>query len=163
MNVPVFPKKLNSEFVRIAMQEIDVLYATVHQELEADRTRHMRTINVCSFERRAMHCGLHNKILLCMDCTAKFMASARFHQQFFTDANPVRAMLELGRRTIIAGGDNVLVLYSNCADLSSAAGGAVRDKLGILHKEVIPFTVLPNFFINRSVTITHAMPHTLCI
>ena len=163
MRVHIFPKQFDGQLIGIAMKEVNMLHATVHQHLEADRTRHMSTVDDCSTKGDTVYGRLNYEILFSMNGAAQLMPSARLHHQFFSEASSVGTMFELRRCTIVAGSDDVATLHRDCANLTSAASSTFRNKLGILHKEVIPFAILPDFFVNQSSTGRHAIPHTLCI
>ena len=82
--------------------------------------------------------GLNNGILLRMKATAKFVSFSRGDPLFFSETARIQAMLQSGRRSIIACREDFLIFDQDGADLPSQTGRPFGNEMSDIHEILFP-------------------------
>jgi hypothetical protein len=97
-----------------------------------------------------MFCGLDDGILFRMETTAQFMTLSRLHREPLPQTADFEAVGDSGRSTVIAGGEDILVLDQHCTHMTAKTGGTSGNKLGDLHEIFIPGRSFQYLFVHDS-------------
>lgn len=98
------------QLIRIRISINNALNACVNQNLGADHTGLMRTINCTTVDRHTMIGSLHYSILLCVNTAAQLMHLPRRHMQLLAQAARNLTVRQILRRTVIACRYNLFIL-----------------------------------------------------
>ena len=116
----------------------DPFQLDIDQHLRADGAGEIGTVEGGATDTETVQGGLDDRILFGMQATAEFMPFAGGDTLLLAQTANFKAMTDLGRSAIVAGGDNALVAHEDGPHLTAQAGGTLRDHLGDAHEVLIP-------------------------
>ncbi len=133
-----FLQHLRCQGIGIAVLENDVLHAGVDDHLRADAAGLIGTIEGRTVNIRPMLGSLDDCILLGMKTTADFVSFPGWDSHLFAKTSAVEAMLDARGCTVVARGENVLVLHDHSAHLATQAGGPLLHQMRDFHEIFVP-------------------------
>jgi len=134
---PRFPEQLFESVVTVVAEGNEALYPGVRQHLGAKDTGRVGAVNGAALKADAMQGGLDDDILLGMNRPAYLLPLARGNPLLVPEATQLKAVLQAGGGTIVAGGQDMFVPDSDCPHVVPTTGGALRHHRGYLEKIVI--------------------------
>ena len=98
----------------------------------------MRAVHFGPGKGDAVYGGLNDDVLFRMEAAADFVPLSGRHAELFAEAADIKAVGDLGGRTVVAGGEDSLVLDGDGPDHAAQAGRAFRHEVGDVHEVVGP-------------------------
>ena len=126
------------QWIRIAGLVIDHANAGIDDHFGTDRTWLVCAKQAGVLDRHTVVCRLDNGILLGMDTPAQFVPLAGRDIQFFPQAANFLAVPDIGRGSVISGGQNLFVLHDNRTNSPAEASRAFCNQRCDIHEVGFP-------------------------
>ena len=75
----------------------------------------------------AVESGLNNRVLLSMETSAQFMAFAGRHIQLFPETGLICTVRDVGRRAVVARGEDSFIHHDDGSDAAADASAAASE------------------------------------